>query len=126
MPKAKQATMRIEVIETTGADTRTIVVTITAPSQDFLLTDLLRQRGAVGSLEIPLKQAVSETVQSYLEGTEDLIAGIAAGQKKATNGAKPKPKETTNGQGNGAVNGVNGQAVTMENDEAADEVLMLQ
>lgn len=112
MPKAKDS-LKIEVSETTSRETRNIVVTIQAPAQEFLLADLLRQRGAVGSVEMPLKQAVREALQSYLEGTEELIAGLAAGQKRSGNGVKPKGKTVAEGNGvevvNGTGNGADGE-----------------
>lgn len=89
MPRAKD-TLRVEINEATADETRTITITITTPAQDFLLADLLRQRGALGALDAPLKQTVKEAIQGYLERAEDLIAGVAAGQKKG--GANFKTK----------------------------------
>ncbi len=90
MPRVKDG-LRVEVNESTASELRTIVVTVTAPAQDFVLADLLRQRGAVGGVDAALKQAARDAVQSYLDGAEDLIAGVAAGQKKATR----QPRKTT-------------------------------
>jgi hypothetical protein len=91
MPRTKDA-LRIEVSENAAEDMRVITVTIVASAQRFALTDLLRKRGAIGGIDSPLKQAVRDTIQRYLIGTEKLIAGLTAGQKKLENGAKPKAK----------------------------------
>ena len=109
MPRAKDS-LKVEVSEQTADETRTIVITITAPAQDFLLTDLLHQRGAVSALEVPLRQAVRDTLQAHLDGAEALIAGVVAGQKKGTAAQKTKGKQApvgittshANGTGNGA------------------------
>jgi hypothetical protein len=82
--------LKIEIEETTSDENRNITVTISAGAQEFLLADLLRQRGAIAGLEAPLKAAVRETVQGYLESAEELIAGIAEVKKKGGNGAKPR------------------------------------
>jgi hypothetical protein len=89
MAKAKE-NLRIEVIQSTADDLRSITVTIAAPAKDFLLPDLLSQRGAVSPFEATLKQAVREATERYLAGTEDLIAGLAATQKADAPAAKPK------------------------------------
>lgn len=106
MPRAKD-TLRVEINETTADETRTISITITAPAQDFLLADLLRQRGALGALDAPLKQTVKETIQGYLDSAEELIAGVAAGQRKGGANFKTKsqtPPEGSNGRGNERLN----------------------
>jgi hypothetical protein len=133
MPKAKDS-LKIEVNETTTRELRSITVTIQAPAQEFLLADLLKQRGAVGSVDIPLKHAVKDAVQSYLETTEDLIAGLAAGQKKGGNGAKPKGKtvleengaDTLNRNGAGHENGEESQTEMLWQSGVSDEALTLQ
>jgi hypothetical protein len=107
MPRVKDS-LRVEVQEETAGDVRTITVAITAPAETFLLTDLLRQRGAVGGVDAPLKQAVRDAVQGYLDGVEDLIAGVAAGQKKAGK----QPRKTTAGVTEpGLENGAGGDVI---------------
>lgn len=96
MAKAKE-NLKIEVHEATAGEVRTITVTIEALAKDFLLPDLLSQRGAVGPFEVTLKQAVREATERYLAGTEDLIAGLAASQKSDAPASKPK----LNGNGKG-------------------------
>ena len=134
MPKAKNDTMKIDVVETTVNETRTIAVTMTTQASDFLLADLLRQRGAVGTMDASLKQAMRETVQGYLDGAEELIAGVVTTQKKAGNGTKAKGKGmpegnevgAMNGNGNGGEHGrpVKGEAMS-ETEKGAD-VLSLE
>ncbi len=101
MPRAKE-TMRIEIEESTSEETRTITLTIAAPAQEFLLADLLKQRGAMPGIETALKAAARETVQGYLENAEELIAGIKDGQRKGSNGAKPKGGTAGGREGNGS------------------------
>ena len=124
MPRAKD-NLKIEVSETTNRELRSITVTIQAPAQEFLLADLLRQRGAVGHVEAPLKAAVREALQSYLDGTEDLIAGLATGQKRNGNGAKPKGKVTPEGNGDEGMNGEPGAVGVLPQNGATGEVLTL-
>lgn len=118
--------VRVMVTEENGEEMRVITVTITAPAAEFILSDLLRQRGAVGPIDAPLKQAVRECVQSYLDGTEELIASLAASQKKTTASSKPKLKEAVNGNANGASNGLHSAVITVVPSEAAEDVLLLQ
>lgn len=84
MPRTKQSQTKIEVSEATTADTRTITLIITAPAQEFLLADLLRQRSALSSVGTPLKQAVIKTLNDYLKSADNLIAGAVKEKKKVT------------------------------------------
>ena len=100
MPRAKES-LKIEVEQATADDVRTVTVTITAPAKDFLLPDLLSQRGAVRPFEAILKESVRGTTEAYLSNAEDLIAGIAAGQKQEQKGEPPAPKARLNGNEKG-------------------------
>ena len=114
MPRAKdnKDNLKIEVNETMAGEVRRIVVTIEAAAMTFSFADHLRERGAIGAVAAPLKQAVREAVQTYLDEPEQLIAGLTGqGQKKPGNGAKPKP------------NGVS--SATMMTEEHAPETDML-
>jgi hypothetical protein len=104
MPRTKD-TLKIDVEERTDGDTRLITVHIAAPAHDLLLAELLQKRGAIESLEASLKQTVRETVQRYIEGTEELIAGLAAVQRKSGNGAKHQAKMELEKEASGAKNG---------------------
>lgn len=90
MPRAKDS-FKASVSEATSADVRTITVTINMPAKDFSFADSLRERGVVGGVEALLKQASKDAVQKYLDGVEDLIAGL----KKAGAGNKTKPMTAT-------------------------------
>lgn len=68
-------------------------ITLTAPSSDFLLTDLLKQRGVIEALDAELKQAVKGATESYLSAAESLIAGLITESKLPQ-------KSRTNGKGN--------------------------
>lgn len=95
MPRAKE-NLKIEVTQSTDGDVRTIAVTITAPAKDFLLPDLLSDRGAVRPYEATLKEAVKAATEGYLAGTEELIATLVADQKPGQKVEEPKPKSKPN------------------------------
>ena len=119
--------------ETTTNEMRTIAVTMTAPAQEFLLCDLLKQRGVIGAIDATLKQAMRQAVQSYLEETEELISGVAI-QRKGGNGTKAKGKampdgnevRTMNGNGNGMEQGIPMYAEPGKLEGDSSDVLSLQ
>lgn len=90
MPRAKD-NLKIEIDKSTTGDVRTVMVTITTKAADFLLPDLLSQRGAIEPYESALKRAVREATEGYLGGAEDLIAGMAGHQQ----GRKPEAQTPT-------------------------------
>jgi len=90
----KSERVKVEVKDSTEGDVRTFNITLTAPASDFLLTDLLKQRGVIEALDVELKQAVKGATESYLNAAESLIAGLATEPK-------PTQKSHTNGRGNG-------------------------
>jgi hypothetical protein len=75
--------LRIEIKEATAETLRTIQVTITAPVEDFKLTDVLRERGAFDGLDVTLRQAIKESIQAYTEDAESLIAELSNGRSKS-------------------------------------------
>jgi hypothetical protein len=81
MPRVKDGT-KVEIEETITNESRVITVTITAPTKEFLLADILRQRGAITPLETSLRQAVRDSIQGYFEKAEGLISGLTEGQRK--------------------------------------------
>jgi len=91
---SKSERVKVEVKESNSGDVRTFNITLTAPASDFLLTDLLKQRGVIEALDVELKEAVKTATQSYLKAAESLIARLATE-------AKPTQKSRTNGRGNG-------------------------
>lgn len=96
MPRAKES-LKIEVAQSTDADARTVTITLTAAAKDFMLPDLLSQRGVIEAFDLTLKRTVRETTERYLAGTEDLIAGLAADQKQEQTGEEPRPKAKLDG-----------------------------
>ena len=96
MPRAKE-NLKIEITQSTTDEIRNIQITINVPAQEFLLSDLLSQRGAIVPFEAMLKQAVKEATEDYVTRTEELIAGIAGDQKPAAPTSKPKLKSTSKG-----------------------------
>jgi hypothetical protein len=98
----------IEVTEATAGDQRTFTVTISAAAKDFMLADLLSERGKIKGLEVLLKEAARETAEGYLTTAENLIAGIGAGQKEQASTQKseaPVRKSKLNGSGKEARKG---------------------
>jgi len=91
---SKSERVKVEVTESTTGDVRTFNITLTAPASDFLLTDLLKQRGVIDALDVELKQAVKGATESYLNTAESLIARLATEPK-------PAQKSRTNKRGNG-------------------------
>src|SRR5258705_7257760 len=75
MPPKSERT-KVDVKESSTIDVRTFNITLTAPVRDFQLTDLLRQRGVMESLDNTLKRAVKEATEKYLESAEVLISGL--------------------------------------------------
>ena len=90
----KSERMKVEVKESTTDGVRTFCITLNAPAGDFLLTDLLKQRGVIESLDAELKQAVRSATESYLGKAETLIATLATE-------SKPSQKSHPNGTGDG-------------------------
>jgi len=91
---SKSERVKVEVKESTTGAVRTFNITLTAPASDFVLTDLLKQRGVVEALDAELKQAIKAATENYLSAAESLIARLAIE-------AKPAEKSSTNGKGNG-------------------------
>ena len=106
MPRAKES-LKIEVTQSTAGEMRNIQITLTAPAQEFLLSDLLSQRGALTSFEAMLKQALKSATEDYLARTEELIAGIAGGQKVNTSILNPGPQNIGKGVNSSDTNRAN-------------------
>lgn len=79
----KSERVKVEVKDSTAGDMRMFNITLTVPASDFLLTDLLKQRGVIGGLDAELKQAVKGATESYLNAAESLIAKLATEPKQA-------------------------------------------
>lgn len=94
MPTKSERT-KVDVKESSTIDVRTFNITLTAPVRDFQLTDLLRQRGVMESLDTALKRAVKEATERYLESAELLISGLVTNST-----AMRKGHPSTNGNSN--------------------------
>jgi len=99
---AKAERIKVEVTDSTEGETRTFNITMTAPTTDFQLSDLLQQRGVISALNGELKQAVRLATEDYLSGAEGLIATLkqgpttaltarSNGKQKARNGTRKTP-----------------------------------
>jgi hypothetical protein len=49
--RAKSERLKLEIEESMTTEARILSITLSAPAKDFLLTDLLRQRGVVDALQ---------------------------------------------------------------------------
>lgn len=87
-PKTER--IKVEVVDSIEGDSRRFQITLIAPNADFQLSDLLRQRGVISSLDGELKQAVRLATESYLSGTEALISTL-------TKVGTAAPQSTSNG-----------------------------
>jgi hypothetical protein len=95
MPTKSERT-KVDVKESSTIDVRTFNITLTASVRDFQLTDLLRQRGVMESLDTALKRAVKEATERYLESAELLISGLV------TNSTAMRKGHPSNGNSNSA------------------------
>lgn len=84
---------KVEVKESSTVDVRSFNITLTAPVNDFQLTDLLRQRGVINGLDVELKQAVKRATENYLKSAETLISGLGS---KTSTAKKPRPNSNGN------------------------------
>ena len=99
MPTKSERT-KVDVKESSTIDVRTFNITLTAPVRDFQLTDLLRQRGVMESLDSALKRAVKEATERYLESAELLISGLVT---KPTQLGKGHPLQNGNSKSAGSL-----------------------
>ena len=77
---AKSERIKVEVKASSIDHLRTFNIVLTAPASDFQLTDLLKQRGVIDSLDGELKQAVKLATETYLKSAESLISGLGSKQ----------------------------------------------
>ena len=115
----KSERVKVEVKDSTEGDVRTFNIKLTAPASDFLLTDLLKQRGVIEALDADLKQAVKGATESYLNAAESLIAKLAKEPKQAR-------KSRTNGKEDGKDERSSSMALSEQPRELAREPLQAQ
>ncbi len=72
----KSERLKLEIEESITTEARIFSITLKATAKDFLLTDLLRQRGVVDALHADLKQPVKGATARYLNAAETLVAGL--------------------------------------------------
>ncbi|HEY6803724.1 MAG TPA: hypothetical protein VI306_09110 [Pyrinomonadaceae bacterium] len=72
--------IRVMIKETSDLEVRTFNITLIAPTGDFQLTDLLRQRGVISGLDVELKHSLKRTTEEYLQSAESLVSGLASKQ----------------------------------------------
>ncbi len=93
---------KVEIKETSTLGVRTFNITLTAPTSDFQLTDLLKQRGVIDALDAELKLAVKAAIQRYLKAAETLISGLGS---KPVVPRKPSPVSNGNGKSSESLSG---------------------
>jgi len=97
---AKSERTKVEIKESSTLDVRTINITLTVPTSEFQLADVLRQRGVIHGLDVELKQAVKRATESYLKAAETLISGLTS-KREATR----KARSIANASANSAKSG---------------------
>lgn len=100
---AKSERFRVAVKESTDGDLRTFSITLVARASDFLLTDLLKQRGVIDPLDAELKQAVKAAIERYLTVSENLVSALATKPKAAQ---QSRTNENGNSKSAESVSGV--------------------
>jgi hypothetical protein len=79
----KPERVTVEVATSIANEMRTFTINVTAPNADFLLADLLRERGVIASPDSDLKHGVKAAIETYLSNTETLISALGKNQKAA-------------------------------------------
>ena len=90
----KSERAKVQIKESSTPDLRTFDIKLTAPTNDFQLADLLKQRGVIDGADVQLKQAVRKALEDYLHSAETLIAGLSANSPSPR---KPRASDTRNG-----------------------------
>lgn len=109
----KSERVKVEVKESTSGEVRMFNITLTAPASDFLLTDLLKQRGVIKALDAELKQAVKSATENYLSAAERLIARLATEPTQ-------KQKSRTNAKGTGKAGKDEGRSSMQPSEQQRD------
>jgi len=94
--RSKSDRLKVEIKDSKQGDARTFIITLTAPARDFHLTNLLEQNRVIEPLDRRLKQAIKDSIETYLSGAESLVSALAS---------KPKwtPKEAISNPENGGL-----------------------
>lgn len=80
--RSKSDRLKVEIKDSTEGDARTFIITLTALARDFHLTDLFEQRRVIEPLHRQLKQAVKDSIETYLSGAESLVSALASKPKR--------------------------------------------
>src|SRR5687767_3679835 len=80
--RGKSGRMKIEVKDSTEGEERIFIIALTTPSNDFQMTDLLRQRKVIEPLDSHLKRAVKDATERYLEASDSLVSALASNAKR--------------------------------------------
>lgn len=102
MPTKSERT-RVDIKESSSADVRTFDITLTVPLTEFQLTDLLKHRGVIGSLEVDLRVAIKGAVEGYIKAAETLISGLVS---KPSMTRRSRPGSNGNSKAAEALSGV--------------------
>ncbi|MGI9067631.1 MAG: hypothetical protein ACR2HX_14690 [Pyrinomonadaceae bacterium] len=80
--RGKSDRFKVEIKDSKQGDARTFIITLTAPAKDFRLTDLFEQRRVIEPLNRRLKQAIKDSLETYLSGAESLVSALASKPKR--------------------------------------------
>ena len=91
---------KVQIQESSTSDLRTFDIKLTAPTSDFQLTDLLKQRGVIDGCDVQLKQAVKQALDEYLKFAETLVAGLSSNSSSTRKVRGNGTKNTGSSQAN--------------------------
>lgn len=91
---------KVQIKESSTPDLRMFDIKLIAPTSDFQLTDLLKQRGVIDGVDVQLKQAVKQALEDYLNSAETLIAGLSTNSTSPRRVRSSDGKNVSSSQGN--------------------------
>jgi hypothetical protein len=75
--RTKSDHLRVDIQEATDDEVRTFTIKLTAPLNNFELSDLLRQRHVIQPFNRHLKRTVKNATAAYLRAADALVAGLS-------------------------------------------------
>ena len=76
--RTKSDHLRVDVQEATEAEVRTFTIKLTAPLNNFELSDLLWQRHVIQPFNRHLKRTIKNATTDYLRAADALVAGLTS------------------------------------------------
>ena len=75
--RTKSDHLRVDIQEATDDEVRTFTIKLTAPLNNFELSDLLRQRHVIQPFNRHLKRTIKNATADYLRAADALVAGLS-------------------------------------------------